>query len=164
MEGPSRASRRFARIMADSRYRRSLVVGSTARGIRKGSFARISRSWRKISRCCGHARREDVWRSRVLMYAHDTFKPDAIEGVANFGPRSHASPARSFLEEFGVEAELLVIAGDPLRILIRGSARRLPCNEHRRIGDVLVGGSSDRCRPANPLAAGRGQRLGSAPR
>ena len=38
-----------------------------------------------------------------------SFKPDAVEGIAIVDPRSHASLARRFLEEFEVEPQLLAI-------------------------------------------------------
>ena len=42
----------------------------------------------------------DGWRLRLLIHAHDTFKPEAAEGAKIADPGSHASLARAFLAEF----------------------------------------------------------------
>lgn len=52
-------------------------------------------------------RPEEAERLRVLIHVHDTFKPQAREGVAIVHPESHASLARAFLAELTDDRELL---------------------------------------------------------
>jgi hypothetical protein len=100
----------FARIVADPRYQRNLDWGEPRAGHPEGSLrAHIADLERNLEVLRPRFSDDDVWRLRVLIHVHDTFKPDAIEGVAIADARSHASLARAFLEEFGVEPELLVI-------------------------------------------------------
>jgi len=100
----------FARIVADPRYQRNLDWGEPRAGHPEGSLrAHIAELERNFEALRPRVSEEDAWRLRVLIHTHDTFKPDAIEGIAIVHPRSHASLARKFLAEFGVDPELLVI-------------------------------------------------------
>jgi hypothetical protein len=100
----------FERIVSDVRYQRNLDWGEPRSGHPEGSIrAHIAELERNLEVLRPRLSADDLWRLRVLIHTHDTFKPDAIEGIAIVDPRSHASLARRFLEEFGVEPELLVI-------------------------------------------------------
>src|SRR5687767_13627959 len=94
----------FARIVSDPRYQRNLDWGQPRMGHPEGSIrAHIAELERNLEAVRARVSVDDAWRLRVLIHTHDTFKPDAIEGVAIVHARSHATLARKFLEEFAVE-------------------------------------------------------------
>ena len=100
----------FARIVADARYQRNLDWGEPRSGHPEGSIrAHIEELERNLAVLRPRLSAHDAWRLRVLIHTHDTFKPDATDGVAIVDPRSHASLARRFLEELGADADLLDI-------------------------------------------------------
>jgi hypothetical protein len=100
----------FDRIVAYPRYQRNLDWGQPRSGHPEGSIrAHIAELERNLEVLRPRFSEEDAWRLRVLIHTHDTFKPEAIEGVPIVHARSHATLARKFLEEFAVEPELLVI-------------------------------------------------------
>jgi hypothetical protein len=100
----------FARLTADPRYQRNLDWGEPRSGHPEGSIrAHIAELERNLEALRPKLTDEEVWRLRVLIHTHDTFKPDAVEGVRIVAPNSHASLARTFLAGLGGDDELLTI-------------------------------------------------------
>jgi hypothetical protein len=98
----------FEKILADERYRRNLDWGKPRSGHPEGTIrAHIAELEQTLDRLRPKLSDEEAEKLRILIHVHDTFKPDATEGVAIRDPRSHASLARAFLAEFTDDAELL---------------------------------------------------------
>lgn len=116
----------FARITADPRYRRNLAWGEPRAGHPEGSIAAHIRDLeRNLDRLRGKLTDDEIERLRILIHVHDTFKPDATDGVPIRDPRSHASLARAFLADFTDDVELLDIVqnhDEPYALFLR--ARR----------------------------------------
>jgi hypothetical protein len=53
---------------------------------------------------------EELWKLRLLIHAHDTFKCDAAEGTPVGHPRNHATLGAAFLAEFVDDPELVEMA------------------------------------------------------
>ncbi len=91
----------FERLTADGRYVKNIRWGEPRAGHPEGSIhAHIVELERNASVLDRHLSEADRWRLRLLIHAHDTFKPDAAEGAKIADPHSHASLARAFLAEF----------------------------------------------------------------
>lgn len=98
------------RIQADPRYQANLDWGSPRRGHPEGTIrAHIVELQGNLQKLRHKLTHSEYAQLRVLIHVHDTFKPDATDGVAISDPRSHASLARAFLEEFCLEPLLLKI-------------------------------------------------------
>ena len=90
----------FERMTADARYRTNIRWGEPRSGHPEGSIvAHIADLERNATVLDAHLSGTDRRRLRLLIHAHDTFKPEA-EDVKISHPRSHASLARMFLAEF----------------------------------------------------------------
>ena len=90
----------FERMTAEARYAANVPWGEPRAGHPEGSIAaHIADLERNAAVLDAHLSGTDRWRLRLLIHAHDTFKPDA-EDVKISHPRSHASLARAFLAEF----------------------------------------------------------------
>ncbi len=90
----------FERLTADERYLRNILWGEPRAGHPEGSIrAHIAELERNAAVLDARLSEADRWRLRLLIHAHDTFKPDAAD-VRISDPRSHASMARAFLAEF----------------------------------------------------------------
>ena len=87
--------------MADGRYRKNVQWGKPRAGHPEGSIqAHIAELERNAAVLDARLSETDRSRLRLLIHAHDTFKPDAAEGAKIADPRSHASLAQAFLAEF----------------------------------------------------------------
>src|SRR4051812_11073277 len=97
------------RITSDPRYQRNLAWGKPRAGHPEGTIAAHIRDLeRNLDRLRGKLADDEIAKLRLLIHVHDTFKPDATDGVPIRDPRSHASLARAFLTEFVPDdAELL---------------------------------------------------------
>ena len=100
----------FERMTADARYQKNIHWGEPRSGHPEGSIAaHIAELERNAAEFDVRLSETDRWRLRLLIHAHDTFKPDAAD-VKISHPQSHASLAREFLAEFCPDdAELLGI-------------------------------------------------------
>jgi len=97
-------------LQADERYQRNLDWGEPRAGHAEGSVRNhIAELEHNLLRLRHRLSDDEAVRLRLVIHTHDTFKPDAKQGVAIADPRSHASLARSFLAEFCDDAELLAI-------------------------------------------------------
>ena len=96
-------------LVQDERYLRHLDWGEPRHGHPEGSLrAHITDLVRNAEHFLPRLSEVDGWRLRLLIHAHDTFKPEAAEGAKITDPGSHASLARAFLAEFcPQDAELL---------------------------------------------------------
>ena len=88
-------------IRQDPDYQRNLDWGRPRSGHPEGSIrAHIDELEGNLRRLAGRLTAADAVRLRLLIHTHDSFKPDAKEGVPISDPRSHASLARQFLARF----------------------------------------------------------------
>src|SRR5688500_7258692 len=91
----------LAAIRADERYRRNVEWGEPRAGHPEGSIAAHIRDLeRNLEVLRPKLSDEEVSKLRILIHVHDTFKPDAADGVPIRHAESHASLAREFLAEF----------------------------------------------------------------
>ena len=90
----------LARLTADERYLHNVQWGEPRSGHPEGPIsAHIADLERNAAVLDRHLSGIDRLRLRLLIHAHDTFKPDAAD-VKISHPQSHASLARAFLAEF----------------------------------------------------------------
>lgn len=97
-------------ITRDPRYLEALDWGQARPGHPEGTVrAHIAELEDNLDRLAGRLSAEDVWKLKLLIHTHDTFKKDAARGVAILDPTSHASLAQAFLAEFCPDADLLAM-------------------------------------------------------
>ena len=95
-------------IQQDERYLVNLDWGTPRPGHPEGTVrAHIDELERNLGRLAGKITSSEEDRLRLIIHTHDTFKPEATQGVAIIDPRSHASHARRFLAEFCDDTDLL---------------------------------------------------------
>jgi hypothetical protein len=100
----------FAAITFDARYQANLDWGQPRRGHPEGTVrAHIAELEGNLHRYRSRLTDDEYWKLKLLIHTHDTFKPEALSGVAIAHPRSHASLARSFLAEFCQDEDLLAM-------------------------------------------------------
>jgi hypothetical protein len=91
----------LAAITVDPRYQRNLAWGEPRSGHPEGTIAaHIHDLEQNLDRLRSKLSGDEIDKLKLLIHVHDTFKPDAAEGVPIRDPRSHASLARAFLAEF----------------------------------------------------------------
>ena len=121
----------LAAVTADARYRRNVAWGEPRAGHPEGTIAAHVRDLEKnLDRLRPKLSDDEVAKLRLLIHVHDTFKPDAREGIAIRHPQSHASLARAFLAEFLPDAgrddagllDMLQFHDEPYALFLR--ARR----------------------------------------
>jgi len=99
------------RVQADPRYQSNLDWGKPRSGHPEGTVrAHIEELERNLATLAPQLFADEVPKLRLLIHVHDTFKADAVSGVAISDPRSHASQARAFLAEFCEDADLQAMA------------------------------------------------------
>ena len=97
-------------IQSNARYLKNLDWGKLRAGHPEGTVrAHIEELEGNLARLRPHVSEEQADKLRVLIHVHDTFKAEALSGVAIADPRSHASIARAFLAEFCDDADLLAM-------------------------------------------------------
>ncbi|MEZ5939859.1 MAG: hypothetical protein R3C18_00620 [Planctomycetaceae bacterium] len=97
-------------ILADARYQRNLDWGAPRKGHPEGSIrAHIAELERNLAVLQSKLSNDECSRIRILIHTHDTFKPNARQGVPITHPESHASLARQFLAEFCEDNDLLAM-------------------------------------------------------
>jgi hypothetical protein len=100
----------FDGLTRDERYLANLDWGQPRRGHPEGTVrAHIEELEQNLIRLRGRLTDEESWKLRLLIHTHDSFKAEALAGVAISNPRSHASLARAFLAEFCQEEDLLAM-------------------------------------------------------
>ena len=100
----------FDTITQDPRYLANLDWGKARAGHPEGTVrAHIAEVEGNLNRLRPRLSEEEYWRLRVLVHVHDTFKAEAVKGVAILDPHSHASLACAFLAEFCDDVDMLAI-------------------------------------------------------
>jgi hypothetical protein len=95
-------------IKEDPRYQANLDWGEPRSGHPEGTVrAHIEDLEQNLKRLRSRLSSEDVAKLRLLIHTHDSFKAEAVSGVPISDPRSHASLARAFLNEFCDDHDLL---------------------------------------------------------
>src|SRR5262245_21995061 len=107
----SSAANLLASIQRDPRYQRNLDWGGPRPGHPEGTVrAHIALVEANIERLADRLSADELAKLRVLAHTHDSFKADAIEGVAIDDPRSHASLAAAYLASIGADPDLVAMA------------------------------------------------------
>jgi hypothetical protein len=102
--------RAFEAVVADPEYLANLDWGEPRSGHPEGTIrAHIAELERNLKILQPRLSELEVWKLKLLIHTHDTFKPDAKAGAAIKDPRSHASLARAFLARFVDDADLLAM-------------------------------------------------------
>ena len=95
-------------ITRDVRYLEALDWGKPRPGHPEGTVrAHVAELELNLERLNSRLSADDIWKLRILIHTHDTFKKRAERGVSIRNPASHASLARAFLSEFCSDADLL---------------------------------------------------------
>jgi hypothetical protein len=98
----------FAKVIKDPRYLSNLDWGEPRSGHPEGTIrAHIAALEASLSARRDRFSESEYWKLRILIHTHDTFKGEAKPGVAITDPQSHASLARSFLEQYCHDPDLL---------------------------------------------------------
>ncbi len=101
----------FQSVIADPRYQRNLDWGKARPGHPEGTVrAHIAEMERNLKVLKPKLSDTDVWKLKLLIHTHDSFKADSKPGVRIVDPASHASLAKSFLADFCDDADLLAMA------------------------------------------------------
>lgn len=100
----------LAAVTADPRYLSHLDWGDPRPGHPEGSLrAHIAELEANLESLRPKLTDDEAAKLRLLIHVHDTFKPEAKEGVPIAHPQSHASLARAFLAEFVDDPDLLAM-------------------------------------------------------
>ncbi|MBX3399480.1 MAG: hypothetical protein KF873_12120 [Gemmataceae bacterium] len=100
----------FSAITADPRYLANLDWGEPRRGHPEGTVrAHIAELGTNLKRFRSTLTEDEVWKLKILIHVHDSFKAEAKSGVPITHPESHASLARAFLAEHCADADLLAM-------------------------------------------------------
>ena len=131
----------FRRVVLDERYLRNLDWGKPRSGHPEGTIrAHIEDLERNLASLEPRLTRDDVWKLKLLIHTHDTFKPDAAPGVPISDPRSHASLARAFLAEFCQDEDLLaMVQHHDVPYALWRQQRHSGSFDRRRLESILVG-------------------------
>ena len=98
----------FTKIIADPRYQANLDWGAPRSGHPEGTIrAHIAELEENLEALRPRLSTEAWWKLKILIHVHDTFKPEAVSNIAITDPRSHASLARQFLNEYCQDQDLL---------------------------------------------------------
>lgn len=124
----------FETITQDLRYLANLDWGKARAGHPEGTVrAHIAELEGNLNRLRSRLSDGEYWRLQVLVHTPDTFKAEAVKGVAILDPRSHASLARAFLAEFCDDVDMLAIVqyhDEPFALWRQVDARGA-CSEER---------------------------------
>lgn len=100
----------FQAVINDPRYQRNLDWGKPRRGHPEGTVrAHIAEIEANLEVLKPKLSDTEVWKLKLLIHTHDSFKADSKRGVRISDPASHASLARSFLADFCDDADLLAM-------------------------------------------------------
>ena len=97
-------------IQAHPRYQRNIEWGQPRRGHPEGAVRQHLQDLEaNLEQLRPRLSSDEYRKLRVLIHTHDTFKPEAQQGVAIGHPCSHASLACQFLREFTDDDDLLAM-------------------------------------------------------
>ncbi|MDQ1468824.1 MAG: hypothetical protein QOJ99_304 [Bryobacterales bacterium] len=100
----------FSRLVEDPRYQTNLEWGKPRpghpEGIIRAHIAELETNLQYLHRRLSD---EAYWKLKLLIHAHDTFKPQSRPEISISHPKSHASLARAFLSEYCDDPDLLAI-------------------------------------------------------
>lgn len=100
----------FQSVIFDPRYQRNLDWGEARPGHPEGTVrAHIAEIEPNLEVLKPKLSDTDVWKLKLLIHTHDSFKADSKPGVPITDPASHASLAKSFLADFCDDADLLAM-------------------------------------------------------
>lgn len=100
----------FQLVIADPRYQRNLDWGEARPGHPEGTVrAHIAEIEPNLEVLKPKLSDTEVWKLKLLIHTHDSFKADSKPGVPITDPASHASLAKSFLAHFCDDADLLAM-------------------------------------------------------
>jgi hypothetical protein len=100
----------FQSVIADPRYQRNLDWGEARSGHPEGTVrAHIAEIEPNLEVLKSRLNEIDVWKLRLLIHTHDSFKAEAARGVPITDAASHASLAMAFLAEFCPDEDLLAM-------------------------------------------------------
>jgi hypothetical protein len=100
----------FDAILLDPRYQANLDWGEPRSGHPEGTVrAHIAEIEGNLEALRPKLDDVEYWKLKLLIHTHDSFKAEALPGVAITDPRSHASLARAFLAEFCGDDDLLAM-------------------------------------------------------
>ena len=134
----------FQSVLADSRYQRNLDWGEARPGHPEGTVrAHIAEIEPNLEALKPKLAEMDVWKLKLLIHTHDSFKAESKPGVPITGPASHASLAKAFLADFCDDADLLAMVQfhDEPFALWRQVESKGKYNQQRM--DALIGGIKD---------------------
>jgi len=98
----------FQSVITDPRYVKNLDWGEPRPGHPEGTVrAHIAELEANLEALRPKLTETEVWKLKLLIHTHDSFKAQAKPEAAITDPASHASFARAFLAEFCDDAELL---------------------------------------------------------
>ncbi|QGJ70750.1 Hypothetical protein PBC10988_24480 [Planctomycetales bacterium 10988] len=98
----------YQQMIEDPRYLKNVEWGFPRGGHPEGAIKHhIAELEANLSRFQAKLSEEEIWKLKILIHVHDTFKGDARTGVAISHPSSHASLAANFLREFCQEEDLI---------------------------------------------------------
>ncbi len=134
----------FENITKDDRYLRNLYWGKPRPGHPEGTVrVHIEELEQNLGLLCSDSNSEEYWKLKALIHVHDSFKAEATPKVAITDPKSHASIARAFLNNYCKDHDLLnmVQYHDEPYALWRQSCGKGKINESRLAR--LIGNISD---------------------
>jgi hypothetical protein len=100
----------FEAVRADPRYAANLDRGEERPGHPEGTVqAHIAELERNLEVLRSKLTDEDVWKLKLLIHTHDSFKSESEPNVPITDPKSHASLARAFLATHCEDADLLAM-------------------------------------------------------
>ena len=100
----------YESIVRDPRYLANLDWGMARSGHPEGTArAHIAEIERNLEVMRPNLSDVEYWKLKLLVHTHDTFKGEAVPGVPIADPKSHASMARSFLENYCDDPDLLAM-------------------------------------------------------
>lgn len=101
----------FYQVINDPDYYFSIPWGKPRRGHPEGSVAahivHLEYNLEKMRELLPDLVRMSIWKFKILIHTHDTFKKDAIHGKGTADPHNHAHLARNFLARYCDDADLL---------------------------------------------------------
>jgi len=97
-------------IVGDPRYQRNLDWGEARPGHPEGTVrAHIAEIEANLEALRPKLSASDYWKLKILIHTHDSFKREALQGVAITAPESHASLACAFLASLCHDPDLLAM-------------------------------------------------------
>lgn len=101
----------LARVRRDERYRRNIRWGAPRPGHAEGAIrTHIAELEKNLYRLAPRLGPGEIARLHLLVHTHDTFKPEAREGVAILDPANHAAIAAAYLESLGAAPCVVAVA------------------------------------------------------